>query len=75
MAIAQKNFEATQQKLDIERNQRFATLTQTQEVATREAEQAAAVASIQAERKREAEQARIDAERQVKEAEVRASSR
>jgi uncharacterized membrane protein YqiK len=70
VAIAQKNFEATQQKLDIERNQRLATLTQQQEVATREAEQTAAVASIQAQRKREAEQARIDAERQVKEAEV-----
>ena len=70
VAIAQKNFEATQQKLDIERNQRIATLTQQQEVATREAEQTAAVASIQAQRKREAEQARIDAERQVKEAEV-----
>ena len=70
VAIAQKNFEATQQKLDIERNQRVATLAQQQEVATREAEQAAAIASIQAQRKREAEQARIDAERQVKEAEV-----
>ncbi|QJR14615.1 flotillin family protein [Usitatibacter palustris] len=70
VAIAQKNFEATQQKLDIERNQRLATLTQQQEVATREAEQAAAIAAIQAQRKREAEQARIDAERQVKEADV-----
>jgi uncharacterized membrane protein YqiK len=70
VAIAQKNFEATQMKLDIERNQRLATLTQQQEVATREAEQISAVASIQAVRKREAEQARIDAERQVKEAEV-----
>jgi uncharacterized membrane protein YqiK len=70
VAIAQKNFEATQMKLDIDRNQRLATLTQQQEVATREAEQISAVASIQAVRKREAEQARIDAERQVKEAEV-----
>jgi uncharacterized membrane protein YqiK len=70
VAIAQKNYEATQQKLDIEKNQRMATLQQQQEVATREAEQAALVASTQAQRKREAEQARIDAERQVKEAEV-----
>src|SRR6516162_2051838 len=70
VAIAKKNFEATQQKLDIERNQRFATLVQQQEIASREAEQQAQVASIQAQRKREAEQARIDAERQVKEAEV-----
>jgi uncharacterized membrane protein YqiK len=70
VAIAQKNFEATQLKLDIEKNQRFATLVQQQEIASREAEQQAQVASTQAQRKREAEQARIDAERQVKEAEV-----
>jgi uncharacterized membrane protein YqiK len=70
VAIAKKNFEATQQKLDIEKNQRFATLVQQQEIASREAEQQAQVASTQAQRKREAEQARIDAERQVKEAEV-----
>src|SRR5262249_16800062 len=70
VAISQKNYEATQQKLAIEKNQRFATLAQTQEIATREAEQAALVAATQAQRKREAEQARIDAERQVKEAEV-----
>jgi uncharacterized membrane protein YqiK len=70
VAIAQKNFEASQQKLDIEKNQRFATLAQQQDIATREAEQNAQVAAIQAQRKREAEQAQIDAERQVKEAEV-----
>lgn len=70
VAIAQKNYEASQLKLDIERNQRFATLTQQQDVSVREAEQAAQVAAIQAQRKRESEQARIDAERQVKEAEV-----
>lgn len=70
VAISQKNFEATQQKLSIEKNQRFATLEQQQLVATREAEQQALVAATQAQRKREAEQARIDAERLVKEAEV-----
>jgi uncharacterized membrane protein YqiK len=70
VAIAKKNFEATQSKLDIEKNQRFATLVQLQDIATREAEQQAQVAAIQAQRKREAEQARIDAERLVKEAEV-----
>ena len=70
VAIAQKNFEATQLKLDIEKNQRFATLVQQQEIALREAEQQAQVVSTQAQRKREAEQARIDAERLVKEAEV-----
>jgi uncharacterized membrane protein YqiK len=70
VAISQKNFEASQQKLSIEKNQRFATLEQQQLVATREAEQQALVAATQAQRKREAEQARIDAERLVKEAEV-----
>jgi uncharacterized membrane protein YqiK len=70
VAIAKKNFEATQLKLDIEKNQRFATLVQQQEIASREAELQAQVASTQAQRKREAEQARIDAERQVREAEV-----
>src|SRR5688572_212682 len=70
VAIAQKNYEATQQKLEIEKGQRFATLIQQQDVSVREAEQAAQVATMQAQRKRESEQARIDAERQVKEAEV-----
>ena len=70
VAIAHKNYEATQQKLDIEKNQRFATLMQQQDVSVREAEQGALVAAMQAQRKRESEQARIDAERQVKEAEV-----
>jgi uncharacterized membrane protein YqiK len=70
VAIAKKNFEATQLKLVIEKDQRFATLVQQQEIAVREAEQQAEVASTQAQRRREAEQARIDAERQIKEAEV-----
>jgi len=47
VAIAQKNFEATHLKLDIEKNQRFATLVQQQEIALREAEQQAQVVSTQ----------------------------
>nr|HMQ13626.1 flotillin family protein [Candidatus Competibacter phosphatis] len=70
VAIAKKNFEATQLKLNIEKEQTFATLQQQQEVATRQAQQSAEVASITAQREREAQQAKIDAERQVKEAEV-----
>jgi uncharacterized membrane protein YqiK len=70
VAIAKKNFEATQLKLTIEKGQTFATLQQQQEVATRQAQQTAEVASITAQREREAQQAKIDAERQVKEAEV-----
>lgn len=70
VAIAQKNFEATHQRLDIDKQQTFATLSQRQEVATREAQQKAEIAAIQAQRDREAEQARIEAERLVREAEV-----
>jgi uncharacterized membrane protein YqiK len=70
VAIAKKNYEATQLKLNIEKDQTFATLQQQQEVATRQAQQTAEVASITAQREREAQQAKIDAERQVQEAEV-----
>ena len=70
VAIAQKNYEATQLKLTIEKEQTFATLQQQQEVSTRQAQQSAEVASITAQREREAQQAKIDAERLVQEAEV-----
>lgn len=73
VAIAKKNYEATQLKLTIEKDQTFATLQQQQEVATRQAQQTAEVASISAQREREAQQAKIDAERQVQEAEVEKS--
>lgn len=73
VAIARKNFEATQLKLTIEKEQTFATLQQEQEVATRQAQQAAEIASITAQREREAQQAKIDAERLVQEAEVEKS--
>lgn len=70
VAIAKKNFEATQLKLNIEKDQTFATLQQEQEVATCQAQQVAEVATITAQRDREAQQAKIDAERLVQEAEV-----
>ncbi|MDD4963361.1 MAG: flotillin family protein [Gallionella sp.] len=70
VAIAKKNYEASQLKLNIEKDQTFATLHQQQEVATRNAQQKAEVASITAQRDREAQQARIDAERLVQEADV-----
>ena len=70
VAIAKKNYEATQLKLTIEKDQTFATLQQQQEVATRQVQQSAEVASITAQREREAQQAKIDAERLVQEAEV-----
>jgi len=70
VAIAKRNYEASQQRLGIQKDQRFAELEQQRDVSTREAEQAAQVAAFQAQRKQEAEQARITAERQIKEAEV-----
>nr|WP_199042248.1 flotillin family protein [Dyella sp. ASV24] len=70
VAIAQKNYEATNQRLEIDKQQTFATLSQHQEVATREAQQKAEIAAIQSQREREAEQAKIEAERQVREAQV-----
>jgi uncharacterized membrane protein YqiK len=70
VAISKKNFEAKQLQLEIDRNKRFAELLQGQEVAAREAEQAAIVAKVQSENAREAEQAKIMSQRQIKEAEV-----
>jgi uncharacterized membrane protein YqiK len=70
VSIAQMNYEATNQRLEIDKQQTFATLSQQQEVATREAQQKAEIAAIQSQREREAEQAKIDAERQVREAQV-----
>lgn len=70
VAIAKKNYEATQLKLTIEKDQTFATLQQQQEVATRDVQQKAEIASITAQREREAQQAQIDAQRLIQEAEV-----
>lgn len=63
--VRTKNLDATRQKLSIEKDQEFATLTQQREVANARAEQVAQIASQQAERTREAEAAKIEAERQV----------
>src|SRR5690242_5751023 len=70
VAISMKNFETAQQQLSIDRQKRFAELAQSQEVASREAEQGATVSKVQAERTREAEEAKITAQRQIREAEV-----
>jgi uncharacterized membrane protein YqiK len=70
VAISKKNFEAAQLQLEIDRNKRFAELSQTQEISAREAEQASTVAKIRAERELDAEQAKILAQRQMREAEV-----
>lgn len=70
VAISMKNFETQQQQLEIDRQRRFAELSQAQEVANREAEQSAAVALTKAEKDRVAEQGRIEADRAVREAGV-----
>lgn len=70
--VRQKNLEAERQKLDIDKNQEFATLTQQREIATAKAEQTAQIAQQEAERMREAEEARIAAERAVSQKRIEA---
>jgi uncharacterized membrane protein YqiK len=64
VAISRKNFEAKQLQLEIDRQKRFAELAQSQEVASREAEQGATVAKVQAAKTRESEVAKQQAVRQ-----------
>lgn len=63
--VRAKNLDATRQKLTIEKDTEFATLAQQQEIEVTRAEQAAQIASQQADRSREAEAAKIEAELQV----------
>ncbi|MEK8034966.1 flotillin family protein [Ideonella sp. DXS29W] len=70
--VRTKNLEASRQKLSIEKDQEFATLTQKREIETARAEQTAQIATQQAERSREAEAAKIEAERQVSQKRIEA---
>lgn len=70
--VRTKNLDATRQKLTIEKDQEFATLGQQREIEVTRAEQAALIASQQAERSREAEAAKIEAERQVSQKRIEA---
>ncbi len=70
--VRTKNLEAERLKLDITKQQEFATLTQQQQIANAKADQVAEIAKIEAERHREAEEVRINAERQVKEKRIEA---
>lgn len=63
--VRTKNLDATRQKLTIEKDQEFASLSQQREIENTRAEQSALIATQQAERNREAEAAKIEAERQV----------
>ncbi len=70
--VRTKNLEAERLKLDITKQQEFATLTQQQEIANAKADQVAVIAKIEAERHREAEEVRINADRLVKERRIEA---
>ena len=65
MLVRTKNLEASRQKLTIEQDQEFASLEQKRAVETARAEQAAQIATQQAERNRQAEAAKIESELQV----------
>jgi uncharacterized membrane protein YqiK len=70
--VRTKNLDATRQKLTIEKDQEFATLGQRREIEVTRAEQAALIASQQAERGREAEASKIVAEQQVSQRRIEA---
>ena len=63
--IQQKNMEATQRRLKIEREQEYARLEQEREVEIRRASQAAEIAKEKAERNKEAERAQILANQEI----------
>jgi uncharacterized membrane protein YqiK len=70
--VRTKNLEATRQKLEVDKQQEFATLSQQREIATTKAEQTALIAQREAERHREAEESRIEAERAVNQKRIEA---
>jgi uncharacterized membrane protein YqiK len=70
--VRTKNLEATRIKLTIEKDQEFASLSQKREIENSRAEQAALIATQQAERNREAEASKIEAERQVSQKRIEA---
>jgi len=70
--VRTKNLDATRQKLNIEKDQEFATLSQRREIENNRAEQTALIAMQQAERSREAEIAKIEAERKVNQQRIEA---
>ncbi|WCM92942.1 SPFH domain-containing protein [Acidovorax sp. NCPPB 2350] len=70
--VRAKNLDATRQKLTIEKDQEFASLSQKREIENTRAEQAALIATQQAERNREAEAAQIEAARQVSQKRIEA---
>lgn len=71
--VRTKNLESERQRLQIERDQETATLTQKQEVSAARAEQSMKTAKVESERTLESEQVLIDTERQVKQRRIEAN--
>ncbi len=65
VAIATKNLEAEQKKLEIIKEEEYAKLKQEREIEIRRAAQMSEIAKEQAENKKEAEQAQIDSKKNV----------
>ena len=70
--VRTKNLEASRLKLNIEKDQEFASLLQKREIENTRAQQGAMIATQQAERTREAEAAKIEAEQQVSQRRIEA---
>ncbi len=74
VAIAQRDLEASNQILAVNRTKAQATLEQEESIANLTAEQAARVASTQAEARRTSEKARIDADLEIKKLQIAAEA-
>ena len=70
VAVARKNLDAEQQKLEVGREQEYARLEQEREIAVRRAAQESEIAREQADQRREAEQAEILAAQQTEQARI-----
>lgn len=70
--IEQKNLEAERQRLEIEREAKYAKMEQEREIATREAAQQADISKEQADQERAAQQAEIEAAREVDQSRIAA---
>ena len=70
--IEQKNLEAERQRLEIERETKYAKMEQEREIATREADQQALISRERADKERSAIQAEIEAKKEVDESRIAA---
>ena len=70
--IETKNLDTERQRLDIEREKRYAQMEQQRELETREAEQQAQISREKADQERAAKQAEIEAQREIDESKIAA---